>query len=144
MALRHKYTLICDEVRIENNGKLLVIGMYGPRIAVPQIPCVLPSLTFFQCFESDSPAQLQFRATLQHLDDGQIVAQAMGIMNVPHQGQGGGLVKFANVVFSQIGSYVFAVSIDTMAEPITTTFDVVLAPVIQIPIHPTPQRPPGA
>lgn len=38
--------IICDEVRQENTGKLLVIGMYLDNIGVPQLPFVMPVLTF--------------------------------------------------------------------------------------------------
>ena len=30
MAMKHLYTLMCDEVRVENNGKLMIIGVYTP------------------------------------------------------------------------------------------------------------------
>ena len=29
MAVTHNYTLVCDEVRREDNGKLLVLGLYN-------------------------------------------------------------------------------------------------------------------
>ena len=38
--------IVCDEVRQENTGKLLVIGMYLDNIGVPRIPFVLPALSF--------------------------------------------------------------------------------------------------
>jgi hypothetical protein len=28
--LTHRHTLICDDVRREDNGKMLLIGVYGP------------------------------------------------------------------------------------------------------------------
>jgi hypothetical protein len=47
VAINQKYILVCDEVRQENNGKFMVIGLYTPDMTLPQIPFVLPSLTFF-------------------------------------------------------------------------------------------------
>jgi len=38
--------IICDEVRQENTGKLLIIGMYLDNIGVPRLPFMLPVLTF--------------------------------------------------------------------------------------------------
>ena len=34
MSITHKYTLLCDEFRQENNGKFFIIGLYTPDIAV--------------------------------------------------------------------------------------------------------------
>ncbi len=39
--------ILCDEVRREDNGKLLVIGMYLGSILVPQVPFRMPRLSFF-------------------------------------------------------------------------------------------------
>ena len=39
--------IVCDEVRREDNGKLLVIGMYLGSILVPRVPFRMPRLTFF-------------------------------------------------------------------------------------------------
>ncbi len=33
MPITHQYTILCDEVRREDNGKLLVVGMYRIRQA---------------------------------------------------------------------------------------------------------------
>lgn len=38
--------IICDEVRQEITGKLIIVGMYLDNIGVPELPFVLPSLTF--------------------------------------------------------------------------------------------------
>jgi len=41
-------TLICDDLRVEQSGKLILIGVYTPNIIVPQIPFTFPGLAFFQ------------------------------------------------------------------------------------------------
>ncbi|NOZ22405.1 MAG: hypothetical protein GXP25_15095 [Planctomycetes bacterium] len=38
--------IVCDEVRQENTGKLLVIGMYLDNVGVPRTPFMLPVLSF--------------------------------------------------------------------------------------------------
>lgn len=121
------------------------MGMYGQVITIPQIPFVMPSLAFLQAFDFDTAGQLQFNATLQHLGSGQKLAQAMGIISVRQPGHGFGMVKFANIIFRQDGSYVFVVSIGDFPEPITTNFDVRISPLpLQIPIPGFPQsRPPN-
>ncbi len=39
--------ILCDEVRREDNGKLLIIGMYLGAILVPRVPFRMPRLSFF-------------------------------------------------------------------------------------------------
>lgn len=39
--------IVCDEVRREDNGKLLVIGMYLGSILAPHVPFRMPKLSFF-------------------------------------------------------------------------------------------------
>ena len=70
MAITHKYTILCDDVRQENNGKLILLGMYTPDISVPQIPFVLPMLTVFQCLDTDRPGTWTAKLKLQHLETG--------------------------------------------------------------------------
>jgi len=55
VPISHKYTLVCEDVRQEINGKFIILGLYTPDIVVFQIPTMLPSLTFFQCLESGRP-----------------------------------------------------------------------------------------
>ena len=38
--------LVCDQVRREDNGKEIIIGVYRDSIIVPRIPTVIPMLTF--------------------------------------------------------------------------------------------------
>jgi len=37
-----KYALICDDVRREENGKLILIGVYGSNISLATMPATLP------------------------------------------------------------------------------------------------------
>ena len=58
---------LCDEIRREDNGKFLFIGVYTGHVLVPRLPFDLPTLTFFTkwsakagdsldgCFEVYSP-----------------------------------------------------------------------------------------
>lgn len=39
--------LVCDEARREDNGKLLLVGIYTPDIVVKELPVILPGLCFF-------------------------------------------------------------------------------------------------
>jgi|SRR3972149_8761209 len=36
--------MICDDIRVENNGKTIIIGIYHDNIIVPGLPFVMPQL----------------------------------------------------------------------------------------------------
>jgi hypothetical protein len=40
------YWLLCDMIRREDNGKLIIIGAYTPDIVVQAVPVMLPMLSF--------------------------------------------------------------------------------------------------
>ena len=127
MAITHKYTLMCDDIRQETTGKFIVIGIYMGNLAVPHVPFTLPSLAFFQAFESDRPANLTFRMRLERMDTGQAIFEGMGSMQVHRPGVGVAPVKFGPVVFPVFGGYNFVVTIEG-EQPIITSFDVILPP----------------
>jgi hypothetical protein len=133
VALTLRHTLICDEVRVENNGKLIIIGMYGPApgassvILVPQIPFVFPTLSFLQWLDSDRPAQVQFRASISHLESGQEICQAAGLAGIPTPGTGLAVIGFKPLRLDRLGAYTFTVTYGGQ-EPMATEFEVRLPP----------------
>jgi len=127
MALSAKYVLVCDDFRREDNGKFLVVGLYTPDIAVPMVPFGMPTLTFFAMLEADRPGDYSFRAKLQHMETGQVVVQAMGIIPVVDPNQPIICpIKFGGVMLGNHGTYSFSLEIDGQREPIITTFRVLL------------------
>src|SRR5438046_2215625 len=123
MAISHKHTLICEEVRREDNGKLMIIGVYNEVIVVPQIPFVLPSMTFVPLLNIDTPRNLDLRCKVQVLETGQTV----------FEGRVGGHInpgptilpiRFGNVSFQAIGAYNFVLEIEGLQEPAITQFEV--------------------
>jgi hypothetical protein len=78
MPVTAKYILLCDDVRVENNGKLLVVGLYTGDMSVPQIFFILPTLTFLTCLDSGRPGNSPFRMKLQNLETGRPVVDGMG------------------------------------------------------------------
>ncbi|HTW64893.1 MAG TPA: hypothetical protein VME17_09775 [Bryobacteraceae bacterium] len=123
MAITNKYTLICDDVRQENNGKSILIGLYMGTITVPHVPFVLPSLSFFQVFESDRPSNVMFRIRLERMDTGHAIAEGMGMLNIQRPGLGIAVVKFAPIQMPDFGTYSLVVNIEG-EQPIITTFNV--------------------
>jgi hypothetical protein len=46
--MRHLYTLVCDDVRLEVGNKLSLMGIYYEEIRFSSIPARLPKLCIFQ------------------------------------------------------------------------------------------------
>ena len=121
-----KYTLVCDDVRREDNGKLMVVGLYTPNITIPQLPFVLPTLTFLQCLESDRPGNWSVKMRLQHLETGRNVMEAHGMMPFPQPGIAMAPVKLGNIQIRDVGAYNFVVEIEGQPNPLITDFSVIL------------------
>lgn len=127
MAITHKYTVVCDDIRREDNGKLMLIGVYSGNVVLPHVPFTLPSLAFFQTFDSDRPANLVFRMHLESLETGQRIFEGMGSMQIHRPGLGIAPVKFGPATFPTFGTYNFVITIEG-EQPIITSFDVVAPP----------------
>jgi hypothetical protein len=126
MAFAEKYTILCDDVRREDNGKVMVIGIYFGTITVPQLPFVMPALTFFQVVEADRPGFWNWRGKLQHLETGKDIFQAGGGLNIVKPGLALNVMRFPNVPLIAAGSYNFILEIQEQREPFIVPFDVVL------------------
>jgi len=140
VPISHKYTLVCEDVRQEINGKFIILGLYTPDIVFPQIPTTLPSLTFFQCLESDRPGHWSLTLTLQHLETGRKLIEAHGGVVFQRPGLAIAQVKFGNVQFQVAGPYNFVVQIESQADPIITEFSVILRIPAQLEAGMTTQR----
>lgn len=127
--MKHLYTIICDDVRREDNLKLIVIGMYLGTITVPQLPMVLPTLTVLSVFEAERIENVHFTLKVQGLESGKILAQAQGFANVIQPGVTILPVKFGPVRFDQAGAYSVVTEIQSH-EMLVTSFQVILAPQI--------------
>lgn len=44
MQIDNPAILFCDDVREEGGGKVSLMGLFGPDVAIPEIPAVLPRL----------------------------------------------------------------------------------------------------
>ena len=126
MPIIQKHVIMCDDVRQENNGKFMLIGMYTPDIAVPQLPFVMPSLAFFSWLESDRLGAFSFRMKLEHLESGQALVEGMGMMQFPRPGVGVSVVRFGGISFTQPGAYVFSMTFEGQSDRMLTQFSVTL------------------
>jgi len=126
MAITARYILVCDDVRREDNGKIIIIGLYLPDMAVPQIPFILPTLTFFCNLESDRPGNYSMQVKLRHEDSGRDIAQAVAMLPVVDPTQPVIVpIKFGNAQINSAGLYSFSLEIQNQA-PIVVTFNVQL------------------
>jgi hypothetical protein len=123
-TFNHKYTLVCDDVRREDNGKLIIIGLFTPDIVVPQIPFVFPMLTVFQVIESTRVGQFQFRSSLELLETGTKIAQAIGMVESKQPGILLNILRLGNLKIQSPGTYTFTTEFDQSGEPIVYSFQV--------------------
>ncbi len=125
MPIIQRFSIVCDEVRQEIGGKLIIIGMYTPDIGVPQIPFSLPILTFLVWAESDRPGDFHLQLRLTHLETGQRVLE--GAMGVHYERPGVALlpVRLTNVALANPGAYTFSLHLEGQ-DDLLTQFSVVL------------------
>jgi len=126
MPITQKHAIVCDDVRMENTGKWIIIGMYTPDMTVPQIPVVLPTITFFSWLESDRPGNFPFRMRLEQLESGTVMAEGMSVMQYARPGLGISVVRFGGLTFSSPGAYVYSMQFDGQPDRLLTQFSVIL------------------
>ncbi len=126
MAITQRFSVVCDDVRQENNGKYIIVGMYTPDMAVSQLPFVLPILTFLVWLESDRPGGFPFRMKLEHLETGKVLADGMGMANFQKPGVGISAIRLGGIQFSSPGAYTFSMQFDGQPEKLLTQFAVIL------------------
>lgn len=126
MALTHLYTLLCDDVRVENNGKLILIGVYLPHIVVPMLPMGFSTLSFVVAFNSDTASRHQMRAQIRHLETGHGLGELMGMITHVGPGFGVAVLKFPNVIITQAGRYNMLLTLEGRTEPLVFDFEVIL------------------
>jgi hypothetical protein len=73
------FAFICDEVRREDNGKLLIIGVYTNDIIVINFPVNL-LLTVVVGFNVDEPIETDFELKISH--DGRLLSAMRGHFNL--------------------------------------------------------------
>jgi hypothetical protein len=124
MAITHKYTLIADDVRQENTGKFIVVGLYTGPLGVPSIPTQM-ALTFMHFLEADRPGNMSVKLRVEHLETGRRVVEGHGQIGVPRPGTVVAPLKVP-VQIDAVGAYNFILDIDGEREPIITPFSVMI------------------
>lgn len=124
MSVTHLYTILCDDARVENNGKLIFIGVYTPNIYVSAVPFGLPQLTFIVAFQSDKSDRSTVHANLKHVDTGEGVAELTGLLETK-AGKGFWILKFPPLLLSHVGRYSLSFQIEQHAEQFFHDFEVI-------------------
>jgi len=124
MAIIHKYTIMCDQLRREDNGKFLLIGVYSDAMLSSTFPFTLQGLTFFMKLESDRPGSWSVRMRLEHLDSGHKMLEALGAITFQRTGSAFNPVALPPIQFNVPGVYHFVMEIEGQNEPILYEFSV--------------------
>ena len=124
MAISEKYVLMCDDFRREDNGKIIIIGMYFGEMTVPSLPFLLPTLTFFSLLEADRPGTSRFSFALRHEESGQVLTEGIGQAPVADFRQPIVMpIKMGGLQINAAGLYTFSLVFDTQP-PIVSQFNV--------------------
>ena len=102
--LRLHYTIMCEDVRVEINHKLSLMGIFY-AIQVPQLPVTLLKLVILNHWSGEG----QFLSEVRILtpDRSQPVAvSAPSPFQVPADGFSDNVTVFANITFPAAGNYV--------------------------------------
>ncbi|MFY9553679.1 MAG: hypothetical protein WAV20_04620 [Blastocatellia bacterium] len=102
--LRLHYTILCEDVRVEINHKLSLMGIFY-AIQVPQVPVTLLKLVILNHWSGEGQYLSEVRILTP--DRAQPVAvSAPSPFQVPPDGYADNVTIFANVTFPSSGSYV--------------------------------------
>ena len=125
MSISVQSTVVCDDVRREDNGKHILIGVYAGALFLQSIPAALASLGFY--FETivegshDATVQIQVKSP-----DGTVIMSAQGEIkfDITYPVSGFGF-KAGPVTFAKEGRYEVLVG---FKEPLVVvkTFDVIV------------------
>lgn len=124
--ITHKYTIMCDEVRREDNGKFILIGVFADSILVNTFPATLLGLTFFVKLEIDDPGIYGMKMRLEKLEGGEPLYRAEGAFGYDQIAPVFIPARTPPVTFNEAGAYNFVIEFEG-TEPFLYTFSVNLA-----------------
>lgn len=124
LNLRLHYTLLCEDVRLEINHKLSLMGLFY-AIQVPQLPVTLLKLVVLNHWSGEG----QFLSEVRILAPDRVQPIAVSPpspFEVPVNGFADNVTLFANISFPAAGNYVIQTLINSnvFAEQILTVSDV--------------------
>ena len=102
--LRLHYTIICEDVRLEINNKLSLMGLFY-AIQVPQLPITLLKLVILNHWSGEGKYLSEVRILTPDRSQPVAVSQPSAFQ-VPPDGFADNVTIFANVNFPAAGNYV--------------------------------------
>ena len=98
------YTIFCEDVRLEINNRLSLMGLFY-AIQVPQMPITLLKLVIFNHWTGDGQYLSEVRILTPDRSQPVAVSQPSSFQVPPH-GFADNVTMFANVTFPSAGDYV--------------------------------------
>ncbi|MEW6127193.1 MAG: hypothetical protein AB1757_09150 [Acidobacteriota bacterium] len=123
LNLHLHYTLLCEDVRLEINHKLSLMGLFY-AIQVPQLPITLLKLVILNHWSGEG----QFLSEVRILAPDRvqpIAVSSPSAFEVPANGFADNVTLFANITFPAAGNYVIQslINSNVFAEQILTVSD---------------------
>jgi hypothetical protein len=98
-----EYTIFCEDVRLEINHRLSLMGLFY-AIQVPQLPITLLKLVILNHWSGDGQYLSEVRIlTPDHLQP--IAVSQPSPFQVPPDGYADNVTMFANITFPEAGTY---------------------------------------
>lgn len=83
---RLAHLMVCDDIRLEANGKMMFIGVYNEEtISVPIVPMILPQLNIYSKWDMSLERIKKFEITIKSPND-KTVAHLAGADNAIESG----------------------------------------------------------
>lgn len=105
-VMKHEFSIVCDEVRAETTGKLILVGVYPHNTLGIALPANIGVLSFYQVLTSDQSGSVPFQAELIRKRDQTVIQAVQATMNIAASGAVIGMLSFRNVEFKEPGPYV--------------------------------------
>lgn len=98
-----EHLVICDDVRMEFTGKLIIVGMYLDSILVPEFPFSIHGLTLLQVYavKGTAPA-ISITVRLRQKETRELLGENEGTFSVTNPGMLVSIVKL-DVTFASAG-----------------------------------------
>lgn len=107
--LKISYAIVCDDIRREDTGKLILIGVYSNDIRCIEFPVQI-SLSFAIGIHAQKP--IKVKSNIRMLVNGEQQHKLSGEMDVSSAGAGIFVGPQMPVTFSSPGAYAIQVQVD--------------------------------
>ena len=116
MILTFKHTIVCDDIRKENNGKRLLIGVYNDSILLPAFPCTLAALCFFVIASANETGEFPVSVSLELPSKDKPVVNGSGKVGIKKTGATQLVFRFPSVLLEGPGKCILKVRVGAEEE----------------------------